>query len=113
MGGGGGVEDWREGFKDACHFSANIIFDFDSSTMEGYIKKKSKRLGYNYKLFMWKTSLIGRKLYTFFNRKWLFDKIYNEYVSQNILDFGYHFTYQSIDRGLIESLGPFGLSNVF
>nr|UNI92477.1 NADH dehydrogenase subunit 5 [Silvetia siliquosa] len=67
---------------------------------------------YNYKLFMWKTSLIGRKLYTFFNRKWLFDKIYNEYVSQNILDFGYHFTYKSIDRGLIESLGPFGLSNV-
>ena len=60
----------------------------------------------------WKTSLQGRKLYTFFNRKLFFDKIYNEYVSQNILDFGYHFTYKSIDRGLIESLGPFGLSNV-
>ena len=67
---------------------------------------------YNDKLFTWKTSLLGRKLYTFFNRKWFFDKIYNEYVSQNILDLGYHFTYKSIDRGLIESLGPFGLSNV-
>ena len=29
--------------------------------------------------------------------KWLFDKTFNEYVSQNILDFGYHFTYKSID----------------
>ena len=28
------------------------------------------------------------------------------------MDFGYHFTYKTIDRGLIESLGPFGLSNV-
>ena len=32
-----------------------------------------------------------------FNRKWLFDKTFNEYVSQNILNFGYHFTYKSID----------------
>ena len=55
---------------------------------------------------MLKTSLIGKKLNTFFNRKLLLDKIYNEYVSQNILDFGHHFTYKSIDRGLIESLGP-------
>ena len=37
---------------------------------------------------------------------------YNDHVSPNILDFGYHFTYKSFDRGLIESLGPFGLSNV-
>nr|QWK44223.1 NADH dehydrogenase subunit 5 [Akkesiphycus lubricus] len=67
---------------------------------------------YNHNLFLWKTSLFGRKLYTFFNRKWLFDKVYNDLVTQNILDFGYHFTYKAIDRGLIESLGPFGLSNI-
>lgn len=67
---------------------------------------------YNNNIFLLKTSLIGRKFYTFLNRKWLFDKIYNEFISQNILDFGYHFTYKTIDRGLIESLGPFGLSNV-
>nr|QWK44314.1 NADH dehydrogenase subunit 5 [Hedophyllum nigripes] len=68
--------------------------------------------GYNYNLFLVKTSFIGRKMYTFLNRKWLFDKVYNEVITQNLLDFGYHFTYKSIDRGLIESLGPFGISNV-
>nr|QWK44269.1 NADH dehydrogenase subunit 5 [Hedophyllum nigripes] len=68
--------------------------------------------GYNFNLFLVKTSFIGRKMYTFLNRKWLFDKVYNEVITQNLLDFGYHFTYKSIDRGLIESLGPFGISNV-
>nr|YP_009549858.1 NADH dehydrogenase subunit 5 [Cladosiphon okamuranus]AYW52572.1 NADH dehydrogenase subunit 5 [Cladosiphon okamuranus] len=67
---------------------------------------------YTYDIFSFKTSLLGRKLYTFFNRKWLFDKLYNDLLTQNMLDFGYHFTYKTIDRGLIESLGPFGLSNV-
>ncbi|CAM9255738.1 unnamed protein product [Discosporangium mesarthrocarpum] len=67
---------------------------------------------YQSSLISWKMSSIGRKLYTFFNRKWLFDKIYNEVVSQNILEFGYHFTYKAIDRGLIESLGPYGISTV-
>lgn len=62
-------------------------------------------------LFLLKTSLSGRAVYTFLNRKWLFDKIFNEVISQNVLDFGYHFTYKSIDRGLVESLGPFGLSS--
>nr|YP_011017002.1 NADH dehydrogenase subunit 5 [Lessonia nigrescens]WQB61680.1 NADH dehydrogenase subunit 5 [Lessonia nigrescens] len=68
--------------------------------------------GYNYNLFLWKTSFLGRKFYVFLNRKWLFDKVYNEVITQQLLDFGYHFTYKSIDRGLIESLGPFGISNV-
>lgn len=67
---------------------------------------------YSRNLFLFKTSILGRKLYTFLNRKWLFDKIYNDFITQNTLDFGYHFTYKSIDRGLIESLGPFGFSNV-
>nr|BCY16101.1 NADH dehydrogenase subunit 5 [Trachynema groenlandicum] len=67
---------------------------------------------YSHNLFMVKTSLLGRKFYTFLNRKWLFDKVYNDFITQNLLDFGYHFTYKTIDRGLIESLGPFGLSNV-
>lgn len=65
---------------------------------------------YNKVLFIFKTSLIGRKLYTFLNRKWMFDKIYNEMITQTLLNIGYHFTYKSLDRGLIESLGPFGIS---
>lgn len=55
-------------------------------------------------------SVFGRSLYTFLNRKWFFDKIYSEWVSQPILRMGYSHTYQSIDRGLLEFLGPQGLS---
>ena len=67
---------------------------------------------YHKSLFLFKISILGRQMYSFLNRKWLFDKIYNELISQRLLHFGYNFTYKSIDRGLIESLGPFGLSTV-
>jgi len=58
-----------------------------------------------------KKSPLGSKLYTFFNRKWLFDKIYNELLCQNILYIGYKHTYQNMDRGIIELLGPNGISS--
>lgn len=70
---------------------------------------------YTYKsnqLFKLKTSLVGLKFYTFFNRKWFFDKIYNEIVGQFLLNSSYHLTYKQIDRGLIESLGPYGLTSI-
>lgn len=60
-------------------------------------------------LFLWKFSYIGRLFYTFLNRKWFFDKIYNTYVSQFLLNISYNTTYKVIDRGIIESLGPRGL----
>ena len=50
------------------------------------------------------------KLYTFLNRKWFFDKYYNEFINQKLLFLGYRITYKIIDRGLIEILGPKGLS---
>ena len=65
---------------------------------------------YNNFLFLCKTSAIGRRFYTFLNRKWFFDKVFNDWVNQTLLNFSFHFTYKSIDRGLIESLGPFGFS---
>jgi len=61
-------------------------------------------------LYMLKTSIIGRKIYNFLNRKWFFDKFYNEFVNQFILNFGYHVSYKTIDRGVIEMLGPFGFT---
>jgi NADH-ubiquinone oxidoreductase chain 5 len=70
---------------------------------------------YSYKsrvLYDFKVSEVGRRLYTFLNRKWFFDKIYNEYISQNILFFGYHISYKTIDRGIIEIFGPMGFSSV-
>jgi len=61
-------------------------------------------------LYLLKTSIIGRKLYNFLNKKWFFDKVYNEYLNQVVLKFGYHVSYKTIDRGFIEMVGPFGLS---
>ena len=63
-------------------------------------------------LYLLKTSPIGLKLYTFLNRKWFFDKVYNEIIGQFFLNAAYHHTYKQIDRGLIESLGPFGLTRL-
>jgi NADH-ubiquinone oxidoreductase chain 5 len=61
-------------------------------------------------LYYWKTSFVGKYLYTFLNRKWFFDKIYNEWISQPILQFAYTETYKNIDRGILEFLGPNGIS---
>jgi proton-translocating NADH-quinone oxidoreductase chain L len=51
--------------------------------------------------------------YNFFNRKWFFDKVYNEFINQIVLNLGYYKTYKLLDRGVIEKLGPFGLMNFF
>jgi len=68
----------------------------------------------NYKndLFRLKISDNGRSLYTFLNRKWFFDKVYNTFVSQFVLNLSYYTTYKVVDRGIIESVGPAGLSKL-
>ena len=55
----------------------------------------------------------GIIFYNFFNRKWFFDKVYNEFINQYVMKMGYHISYKLIDRGVIENLGPFGISNFF
>jgi NADH-ubiquinone oxidoreductase chain 5 len=70
---------------------------------------------YNFRsdlLFKLKTSFVGKKLYVFLNRKWFFDKIYNEYFGQFFFKFGYSVSYKFIDRGIFEILGPTGLSTI-
>ncbi|KAG5184412.1 hypothetical protein JKP88DRAFT_139549, partial [Tribonema minus] len=57
-------------------------------------------------LFNLKFSFEGRSLYTFLNRKWFFDKVYNDFVSQFLLNLSYHTTYKVVDRGIIETCGP-------
>ena len=63
-------------------------------------------------LFNIKTSVFGKKVYNFLNRKWFFDKIYNEYFGQFFFKFGYSMSYKNIDRGTFEIIGPTGLSSV-
>jgi NADH-ubiquinone oxidoreductase chain 5 len=62
-------------------------------------------------LFQTKISFLGKKLYNFLNKKWFFDKVYNEYIGQFLFKFGYNVSYKIIDRGIIEMFGPMGLSN--
>ena len=61
-------------------------------------------------LYKMKTTSFGREMYTFLNRKWFFDKVYNEYITQHVLSFGYQTTYKLVDRGLFEFLGPLGIT---
>jgi proton-translocating NADH-quinone oxidoreductase chain L len=50
--------------------------------------------------------------YTFISKKWYFDRLYNGIFVQNVLFFCYHFTYKDVDRGLIEKVGPSGLTEL-
>jgi NADH-ubiquinone oxidoreductase chain 5 len=63
-------------------------------------------------LFRLKVSFWGRKVYTFLNKKWFFDKLYNELFGQFFFKFGYTISYKAIDRGTFEIIGPTGLSSV-
>jgi len=55
---------------------------------------------------------LGRKIYTFLNGKYLFDVIYNNYIIALGLQLGYAIS-KVLDRGVIELVGPYGLSSVF
>ena len=61
-------------------------------------------------LFNLKMTTIGRNIYTFLNRKWFFDKVYNEFIVAPLRRFSYQNTYQNLDRGFFEWLGPQGIS---
>jgi NADH-ubiquinone oxidoreductase chain 5 len=54
-------------------------------------------------------NLIGQKIYTFFNGKYFFDIIYNNYIINKGLELGYNIS-KVLDRGIIEMVGPHGLS---
>ena len=53
---------------------------------------------------------LGRKTYAFLNGKYLFDVVYNNYIIAGGLQFGYTIS-KVLDRGVIELVGPYGLSN--
>jgi NADH-ubiquinone oxidoreductase chain 5 len=62
--------------------------------------------------YLFKQSPIGNFIYVFFSKKWFFDKIYNEIFGQAILRVGYSSTYLIMDRGLLEFIGPYGISRL-
>ena len=69
---------------------------------------------YNYgteKFFLIKQKSNFISIYNFFNKKWYFERIYNEFIAQKALQLSYHYFYKTVDRGLIEKVGPFGIIN--
>nr|YP_001315130.1 NADH dehydrogenase subunit 5 [Chlorokybus atmophyticus]ABO15105.1 NADH dehydrogenase subunit 5 [Chlorokybus atmophyticus] len=61
-------------------------------------------------IYRLKTSLIGRKIYLFLNKRWFFDHILNDRVAEKALYFGYEVSYKILDKGVLEILGPYGIS---
>lgn len=55
---------------------------------------------------------IGYTMYKFFNGKYFFDVIYNHYIINSALGLGL-LTSKVLDRGLVEKVGPFGLTDSF
>lgn len=81
-----------------------VIFSISGAILARVLYSRYSRVLYEMKTEQ------GRRLYVFLNRKQFFDKVYNEVITQNVLHHGYHTTYKSIDRGLIERRGPEGIS---
>ena len=112
-------------FNTAVYVNINSLNIFDAEFISYFYKLLPVNLSllgvisafflYNFRssfLFFIKTSTYGKKIYNFLNRKWFFDKIYNEYLGQFFFKFGYSVSYKFIDRGIFEILGPTGLSSI-
>lgn len=65
---------------------------------------------YNSMLLRIYQSTTGYLLYVFFNRKFFFDKFYNNLIAKFCLYAGYFITYKNLDKGFIEFFGPSGFT---
>lgn len=65
------------------------------------------------KAYNFKISRIGVLLYEMLNKRWFFDKVYNDVFAQKALDFGYQIAFKRLDKGTFEILGPQGICFVF
>jgi NADH-ubiquinone oxidoreductase chain 5 len=55
----------------------------------------------------------GLKIYKFLNQKWYFDFIYNKVIVIRLLGVTYNFIFKGLDKGILELLGPRGVSFTF
>jgi NADH:ubiquinone oxidoreductase subunit 5 (subunit L)/multisubunit Na+/H+ antiporter MnhA subunit len=63
-----------------------------------------------YDFFMSKPIFI--KVYTYFNQKWHFDDLYNRFIVQKCINFGYDISFRLLDNGWVAYLGPYGIAKV-
>jgi len=48
-------------------------------------------------------------VHRFLNQKWYFDAVYNEFIAQKFMYFGYNISFKTLDRGFVELFGPYGI----
>lgn len=60
-----------------------------------------------------KMTPLGRRLYYMFNKRWFFDKVNNDLLAHQALNFGYHISFKNLDKGFFEIIGPQGICVVF
>ena len=65
------------------------------------------------KQYKFKQSSLGYSLYLSFNKRWFFDKVYNDLIAKKLMLFGYNISFKTLDKGCFELLGPFGISSFF
>jgi NADH-ubiquinone oxidoreductase chain 5 len=63
----------------------------------------------SFTFFEIKKNIFFKTIYSFFNKKWYFDRLYNQFFSQNFLNLSYSFSYKTFDRGVLEYFGPLGV----
>ncbi|XP_057545995.1 uncharacterized protein LOC130824986 [Amaranthus tricolor] len=62
---------------------------------------------------VFQTSTFCNRLYSFFNKRWFFDQVLNDFLVRSFLRFGYEVSFEALDKGAIEILGPYGISYTF
>ena len=74
-----------------------------------YIQLQHKSFNNFSELYKW----LYHMIYTFLNSAWQFNYVLNHFIVSNIWKFGHLITYRVIDRGLLEIIGPRGVSIIF
>jgi NADH-ubiquinone oxidoreductase chain 5 len=83
-----------------------LIFSFFGAFLAYYGNFMSTRFFYKVK-----TSQFGQSIYSFLNKRWLFDKVYNDFLVKPSLWFGYEVSFKTLDKGVFEIIGPSGISS--
>ena len=78
---------------------AFVVYDYISLKLR-FLEKGGKMLDLYY------------TVYTFFNSAWQFNYVINHFIVFKILNFAHLVTYRVIDRGLLEIIGPNGISRL-
>jgi NADH-ubiquinone oxidoreductase chain 5 len=60
--------------------------------------------------FLTRKDMLPIKIYTFFSNKWHIDDLYNRFLVEKFLRFGYNISFSILDAGWIAYLGPYGIA---